>query len=149
MKKYQLSKTSILRWMFLRTLLFIALYIMFFDILNIHKTLFLKKINIFFIYNIFYVIYVFILPVVKYLSWSYYADENFIELRYGVIYRKIVCVPINRIKYIDLIQDPISRILRIKTIRIYTARGKLTIPSINYKECTKIWNLARNNSFMR
>ena len=65
MKKYQLSKTSILRWMFLRTLLFIALYIMFFDILNIHKTLFLKKINIFFIYSIFYVIYVFILPVVK------------------------------------------------------------------------------------
>ena len=45
MKKYQLSKTSILRWMFLRTLLFIALYIMFFDILNIHKTLFLKKIT--------------------------------------------------------------------------------------------------------
>ena len=127
MKKYQLSKTSILRWMFLRTLLFIALYIMFFDILNIHKTLFLKKINIFFIYSIFYVIYVFILPVVKYLSWSYYADENFIELRYGVIYRKIVCVPINRIKYIDLIQYPISRILRIKTIMIYTAREKLTI----------------------
>lgn len=149
MKKYQLSKTAILRWMFLRTLLFIVLYIIFFDILGIHKTLFFKNFNYLWLYSISYVIYVFILPIIKYLSWSYYTDENFIELRYGVIYRKIVCVPVNRIKYIDLIQDPISRILRIKTIRIYTARGKLTIPSINYKECTKIWNLARNNSFMR
>lgn len=149
MKKYQLSKTAILRWMLLRTLLFIMLYVIFFDILGIHKTLFLKDFNILWLYSICYVIYVFILPVIKYLSWSYYTDEDFIELKYGIIYKKIVCVPINRIKYIDLIQDPISRILRIKTIRIYTARGKLTIPSINYKECTKIWNLARNNSFMR
>lgn len=149
MKKYRLSKTAILRWMFLRTLLFIIFYIVFFDILDIHKTLALKGFNLLWTYNILYIICVFIFPIIKYLSWSYYADENFIELRYGVIYRKTVCVPVNRIKYIDLIQDPISRVLRIKTIRIYTARGRLTIPSINYKACTKIWNLARNNSFTR
>lgn len=59
MKKYQLSKTSILRWMFLRTLLFIALYIMFFDILNIHKTLFLKKL-IYFLYIVFFMLFMFL-----------------------------------------------------------------------------------------
>lgn len=149
MKKYQLSKTAILKWIFLRNLIFLILYVVLFDIFNIHKTLNIRSFNILYFYSVFYVLFVFLYPIIKYLTWSYYINENFIELKYGIFLKKTVYIPVDRIKYIDLIQDPISKILRIKTIRIYTARGKLTIPCINYKECTKIWNLVRNNTFMR
>lgn len=149
MKKYQLSKTAILKWIFLRNLIFIILYIVFFDIFNIHKILYIKNFNILYFYSVIYIIFTFLYPIIKYLNWSYYINENFIELKYGIILKKIVFIPIDRIKYIDLIQGPVSKVLSIKTIRIYTARGKLTIPCINYKECTRIWNLVRNNTFMR
>ena len=45
----------------------------------------------------------------------------------------------NNIKYINVCENPIDMILRIKSINIYTAGGKVSIPAIN-KEQVEFFN---------
>lgn len=145
MQKSRLSKSAILRWMLIRNLIFLVTWIVVFDILNLDKYMRLSMVFINFIGCIYFFIAI-VLPFIQFLSWSYYVDDKFIELRYGLIYRKSVCIPVEKIKYIDLIQDPFAMILRIKIVKIYTAGGKVVIPGINYKMATAIWNLVRTHN---
>ena len=145
MKKYRLSKSAILRWMFIRNLLFLVAWVVGFDIFKISKVFYLSLEVKNFLWSI-YLLVAILLPIIQFFAWSYHVNDKYIELRYGLIYRKSVCIPVEKIKYIDLIQDPIAMVLRIKIVKIYTAGGKVTIPGIGYKMATTIWNLVRTNN---
>lgn len=145
MKRYRLSKSAILRWMFLRNLMFVGTWIVLFDILNLSKYIKPSMEFIDLIGSIYFFVAI-LLPFIQFFAWSYYVNDKFIEMRYGLIYRKSVCVPVEKIKYIDLTQDPIAMLLRIKIVKIYTAGGKVVIPGIGYKMATTIWNLVRTDN---
>lgn len=142
-KRYNLSKLVIVKWMIIKAIiLFIFLLVTHLGYNCVYSYSFNYSIER--IGGIICLIVSLIVSLIEYYLWSYSISERFIELNYGVIYRKSICIPIDRIKYIDLVQGPISMILKIKSVKIYTAGGKVTIPGINYIMASFILSLIMN-----
>lgn len=147
--KYKLSKLFIAKSIILRFLIFSLLYLglMFgfyrlqtfssFNQLNevINNNLWILQLLI----TVIFIISVLICPIIKYFTWSYFIFNDFIEIRYGVLFKRYVCIKRDNIKYINVCENPIDMILRIKSINIYTAGGKVSIPAIN-KEQVEFFN---------
>ncbi|GAA0066412.1 PH domain-containing protein [Clostridium perfringens] len=147
--KYKLSKLFIIKSIILRFLIFSLLYLVLmfgfyklkifssFNQLNevINNNLWILHSSIIVIF----IISVIICPIIKYFKWSYFIFSDFIEIRYGVLFKRYICIKRDNIKYINICENPIDMILRIKSINIYTAGGKVGIPAIN-KEQVEFFN---------
>lgn len=147
--KYKLSKLFIIKSIIFRFLIFSLLYLVLrlgfyrfqslssFNQLNrvMNNTLWISQVLI----TVIFLISVLICPIIKYFTWSYFIFSDFIEIRYGVLFKRYICIKRNNIKYINVCENPIDMILRIKSINIYTAGGKVSIPAIN-KEQVEFFN---------
>ncbi|HAT4313084.1 TPA: PH domain-containing protein [Clostridium perfringens] len=147
--KYKLSKLFIIKSIILRFLIFSLLYLVLmfgfyrlkiFSSFNqlsevINNNLWILHSSIIVIF----IISVIICPIIKYFKWSYFIFSDFIEIRYGVLFKRYICIKRDNIKYINICENPIDMILRIKSINIYTAGGKVGIPAIN-KEQVEFFN---------
>ncbi len=147
--KYKISKLFIIKSIILRFLIFSLLYLVLmfgfyklkifssFNQLNevINNNLWILHSSIIVIF----IISVIICPIIKYFKWSYFIFSDFIEIRYGVLFKRYICIKRDNIKYINICENPIDMILRIKSINIYTAGGKVGIPAIN-KEQVEFFN---------
>lgn len=60
-------------------------------------------------------------PEVEHRHASYRVDERGIEIRKGVLWRKVVNVPRSRVQHTDVSQGPIERGFGLGTLVIYTA----------------------------
>ena len=60
-------------------------------------------------------------PVVEHRHASYKVDEQGIELRRGVYWRKVINVPRSRVQHTDVSQGPLERRFGLGTLVIYTA----------------------------
>ncbi|HFE9682234.1 TPA: PH domain-containing protein [Clostridium perfringens] len=147
--KYKLSKLFIIKSIIFRFLIFSLLYLVLrlgfyrlqslssFNQLNrvMNNTLWISQVLIIVIF----LIPVLICPIIKYFTWSYFIFSDFIEIRYGLLFKRYICIKRENIKYINMCENPIDMILRIKSINIYTAGGKVSIPAIN-KEQVEFFN---------
>ena len=147
--KYKLSKLFIIKSIIFRFLIFSLLYLVLklgfyrlqslnsFNQLNrvMNNTLWISQVLI----TVIFVISVLICPIIKYFTWSYFIFSDFIEIRYGLLFKRYICIKRENIKYINVCENPIDMILRIKSINIYTAGGKVSIPAIN-KEQVEFFN---------
>ncbi|MGV1059301.1 PH domain-containing protein [Clostridium perfringens] len=147
--KYKLSKLFIIKSIIFRFLIFSLLYLVLrlgfyrlqslssFNQLNrvMNNTLWISQVLIIVIF----LILVLICPIIKYFTWSYFIFSDFIEIRYGLLFKRYICIKRENIKYINMCENPIDMILRIKSINIYTAGGKVSIPAIN-KEQVEFFN---------
>ncbi|MDK0863152.1 PH domain-containing protein [Clostridium perfringens] len=147
--KYKLSKLFIIKSIIFRFLIFSLLYLVLrlgfyrlqslssFNQLNrvMNNTLWISQVLIIVIF----LISVLICPIIKYFTWSYFIFSDFIEIRYGLLFKRYICIKRENIKYINMCENPIDMILRIKSINIYTAGGKVSIPAIN-KEQVEFFN---------
>ena len=147
--KYKLSKLFIIKSIIFRFLIFSLLYLVLrlgfyrlqslssFNQLNrvMNNTLWISQVLIIVIFLISVLIY----PIIKYFTWSYFIFSDFIEIRYGLLFKRYICIKRENIKYINMCENPIDMILRIKSINIYTAGGKVSIPAIN-KEQVEFFN---------
>lgn len=147
--KYKLSKLFIIKSIILRFLIFSLLYLVLrlgfyrlqslssFNQLNrvMNNTLWISQVLI----TVIFLISVLICPIIKYFTWSYFIFSDFIEIRYGLLFKRYICIKRENIKYINVCENPIDMILRIKSINIYTAGGKVSIPAIN-KEQVEFFN---------
>lgn len=147
--KYKLSKLFIIKSIIFRFLIFSLLYLVLrlgfyrlqslssFNQLNrvMNNTLWISQVLI----TVIFLISVLICPIIKYFTWSYFIFSDFIEIRYGLLFKRYICIKRENIKYINVCENPIDMILRIKRINIYTAGGKVSIPAIN-KEQVEFFN---------
>ena len=147
--KYKLSKLFIIKSIIFRVLIFSLLYLVlrlgFYRLQNLssfnqlnrvmNNTLWLSQVLI----TVIFLISVLICPIIKYFTWSYFIFSDFIEIRYGLLFKRYICIKRENIKYINVCENPIDMILRIKSINIYTAGGKVSIPAIN-KEQVEFFN---------
>ncbi|HAT4282800.1 PH domain-containing protein [Clostridium perfringens] len=147
--KYKLSKLFIIKSIIFRFLIFSLLYLVLrlgfyrlqslssFNQLNrvMNNTLWISQVLI----TVIFLISVLICPIIKYFTWSYFIFSDFIEIRYGLLFKRYICIKRENIKYINMCENPIDMILRIKSINIYTAGGKVSIPAIN-KEQVEFFN---------
>lgn len=142
--KYKLSKLFIIKSIILRFLIFLLLYLILrlglyklknFSSFNQLNGVINNNLRIFqLLIAMIFIISVLIWPIIKYLTWSYFIFSDFIEIRYGVLFKRYICIKSDNIKYINICENPIDMILRIKSINIYTAGGKVGIPAINKEQ---------------
>lgn len=60
-------------------------------------------------------------PALAYRHWAYRADDHGIEIRSGVVIRRVTTVPKSRVQHTDVSQGPIERRFGLGTLVIYTA----------------------------
>ena len=60
-------------------------------------------------------------PVVVHRHASYRVDDEGIEIRRGVVWRRIINVPLSRVQHTDVSQGPIERSFGVGTLVIFTA----------------------------
>ncbi len=60
-------------------------------------------------------------PELAYNHASYRIDEDVIEIRRGVVFRRVISVPRTRVQHTDVSQGPIERVHGLGTLVIYTA----------------------------
>ncbi|HYG64439.1 MAG TPA: PH domain-containing protein [Thermoanaerobaculia bacterium] len=60
-------------------------------------------------------------PVIEHRHASYKVDDNGIQIRQGVVWRKEINVPRSRVQHTDVSQGPLERRFGLGTLVIYTA----------------------------
>jgi membrane protein YdbS with pleckstrin-like domain len=60
-------------------------------------------------------------PPIDFRHHSYRVDDRGIEIRRGVIWRRVINVPRSRVQHIDVSQGPIERRFGLGGLAIYTA----------------------------
>jgi membrane protein YdbS with pleckstrin-like domain len=60
-------------------------------------------------------------PDIEYRYFRYVLDADGIEIRYGVVWRKLIRVPRSRVQHIDVDQGPLERRYGLASLSIYTA----------------------------
>lgn len=144
--KYKLSKLFIVRAVIFRTLLFICMYfILQIGIKEIQGITGIILYSVQLVVSILYVILGLVGPIIEFFSWSYFIFDDFIEIRYGVLFKRYICIKIDKIKYINIFEDPISMLLRINSVNIYTAGGKVGIPSLRESQAKMFYDIVKEN----
>lgn len=74
-------------------------------------------------------------PPLEYRHTSYRLDHTGIEVKTGVIWRKVTNVPRSRVQHIDVAQGPVERSYQLGRLVIYTAgteHSKIELPGLDY-----------------
>ncbi|MFC3052945.1 PH domain-containing protein [Kordiimonas pumila] len=67
--------------------------------------------------------------------------EHDIHFRSGVIWQKVISLPFNRIQHVEMESGPLERMLKLTTLKIYTAGGgstDMSIPGLSFGRASKL-----------
>lgn len=74
-------------------------------------------------------------PPRSYERYSYRLDEAGIEIRSGVVFRRVTTVPRTRVQHTDVAQGPVERRFGLGTLVVYTAGtqfARVSLPGLEY-----------------
>lgn len=80
-------------------------------------------------------------PAIAHRYASYRVDEEGIEIRRGVAWRRIISIPRNRIQHTDVSQGPLERSYGLGTLVIYTAgteHARVQLPGLDHRVALRI-----------
>jgi membrane protein YdbS with pleckstrin-like domain len=80
-------------------------------------------------------------PVLDYARASYVLDERGIEIRRGVVWRRVINVPRSRVQHTDVSQGPLERSHGLGTLVIYTAgtdHAQVQLPGLAHETALAI-----------
>jgi uncharacterized protein len=80
-------------------------------------------------------------PAIEYRHTSYRVDEQGIEIRRGVYWRRIVNVPRSRVQHTDVSQGPLERRFGLGTLVVYTAgtdHARVTLGGLEHARALRI-----------
>jgi hypothetical protein len=80
-------------------------------------------------------------PPIEYRYFRYRLDSQGVDIRTGVVWRRIISVPRSRVQHIDVGQGPIERRYGLATLSIYTAGtgfAKVDLPGVPYARAVRI-----------
>ncbi|QGH35856.1 PH domain-containing protein [Gracilibacillus salitolerans] len=75
-------------------------------------------------------IWSFIEPHYLYRSWRYQIDIEYLQLRYGVLTKEWVTVPMSKIQSVSTSQGPIMRAYQMRSIKVETMGSSHVIPAL-------------------
>lgn len=70
-------------------------------------------------------------PAVAYRHASYRLDGRTLEIRRGVLWRKVIAVPRSRIQHSDVSQGPFERMHGLGTLSVFTAGARYALVRLN------------------
>lgn len=80
-------------------------------------------------------------PAIEYDRASYVVDDRGIEIRRGVVWRRVINVPRSRVQHTDVSQGPLERSLGLGTLVIYTAgtdHAQVDLPGLAHETALTI-----------
>ena len=80
-------------------------------------------------------------PAIEYRYFRYSLDDDGIEIRCGVVWRKLIRVPRSRVQHIDVDQGPLERRHGLASLSIYTAGtefAKVDLPGLRHARAIEI-----------
>ena len=80
-------------------------------------------------------------PAIEYRYFRYSLDDDGIEIRCGVVWRKLIRVPRSRVQHIDVDQGPLERRHGLASLSIYTAGtefAKVDLPGLRHSRAIEI-----------
>lgn len=80
------------------------------------------------------VLFLVILPPIRYVRWRYRVSEDYLEIRKGIIWRSHYVIPFIRVQNTDTRQGPIMRIFGLSSVTVATAAGEHEIPGLPTSE---------------
>lgn len=84
------------------------------------------------------VILVFWYLPLRYLNTEYKLESHSFWLCKGVFWQKTVCIPRNRVSYVNTFSDPLSRLCKLRSIRISAAGGSVWLFFLSEPEAQRI-----------
>lgn len=84
------------------------------------------------------ILFIFIIPRIRWKIWKYEVREQEIELQHGVFIIKRTLVPMIRVQHVDTVQGPLLRHYNLATITISTAATVHHIPAIDMIEADRL-----------
>ncbi|MCD6114881.1 PH domain-containing protein [bacterium] len=85
------------------------------------STILVKFLFIFLLLIVVYIIFSYIMARLSYQNWKYELTENAVKIERGVIWKKYVSIPYNRIQNVDIYRGILTRILGLSDLQIQTA----------------------------
>ncbi|PLR94124.1 PH domain-containing protein [Bacillus sp. T33-2] len=79
-------------------------------------------------------------PVLLYKSWRYDADEEFLQLKSGVLNEQHQLVPMTKIQSVAIKQGPLLRKYGLCTVHIQTMGSSHSIPALPKEEAIELRN---------
>lgn len=76
------------------------------------------------------IIWLIILPPIRFQRWRYELTENYIDIAHGIVWRKRTIIPFVRVQNTDTRQGPILRAFRLAEVTVATAAGEHKIPGL-------------------
>lgn len=82
-------------------------------------------------YVIMLVVWLIILPPIRYVRWRYEVLEDHLDIAKGIIWRKRYIIPFIRVQNTDTRQGPILRAFGLASVTVSTAAGEHEIPGLD------------------
>ena len=80
------------------------------------------------------VLFLGVLPSIRYVRWRYRVSEDYLEIRKGIVWRKHYVIPFIRVQNTDTRQGPIMRAFGLASVTVATAAGNHEIPGLRTAE---------------
>lgn len=77
-------------------------------------------------------------PAWRYANWRYDVDEEFLQLKSGVLFEKHELVPMTKIQSVATEQGPLLRKYRLYSVSVETMGSSHTIPGLSKELATKL-----------
>ncbi|MCL2889196.1 MAG: PH domain-containing protein, partial [Eggerthellaceae bacterium] len=77
------------------------------------------------------VLWLVILPPIRFIRWRYELSHDFLDIAKGIIWRKRFIIPFIRVQNTDTRQGPILRAFGLASVTVSTAAGAHEIPGLD------------------
>lgn len=79
---------------------------------------------------VFLILFIYLLPALRYRRWRYEIFEQEVYIQHGILIRTRTLIPMIRVQHVDTEQGPILKKFQLATVSISTAAGKHIIPAL-------------------
>lgn len=80
---------------------------------------------------IYWILSIFLMPYLAWKNWRYAIDENEIDLKRGVIFKRRTLIPLSRVQHVDTREGPLLRNYDLASVSISTAATTHEIPALD------------------
>lgn len=84
------------------------------------------------------VIFLVILPPIRYVRWRYELSDEYLDIAKGIIWRKRYIIPFIRVQNTDTRQGPILRAFKLASVTVSTAAGSHEIPGLDTQSAEEL-----------
>lgn len=79
-----------------------------------------------------YVIWLVVLPPIRYARWRYQVYEEYLDIAKGIVWRKRYTIPFIRVQNTDTRQGPVLRAFGLASVTVSTAAKEHVIPGLGF-----------------